>query len=395
MSARGPELKNGPIRYSAGIEARTEILDDDRSALSEAGQIVGGLEGRSFNASREVYAVFAEVAVPVAPKVEIRGAGRTEYYSDFGDTTKPKVSIAYKPFKRLTLRASYGGAFLAPSLAHLYTPRLSTFSSGLIADPNPDSTAFGTQSQVQTNTGGNRALEPEETQVYSVGFQWEQRPDRLGFAVEGSWFFFDQKNLLNALSAEFLINNEAIFPGRVVRSPAPAGSPVGAVGPIQYVDTFFENLDTRTYQGFDLDVSYAFETGGLGRWQVSASTTVMESLKLLNNEFAGEYGNPELRGNAGINWSLRDWGASLFANYIGSYAQRSAAQQAATGDIEQDVRLNATVSYADVFGWKATLGVRNILNAEPPFDASRAEGYNLNVSSGETRYVTLTMSRKL
>ncbi len=395
VTSRGWENWFGTARYSFGVEGRIEELDDRRSALSETGQIVGGLEGESFNASREVYAAFAELALPILPRVELRGAVRTEYYSDFGDTTEPKVSLAYRATDRLTLRTSYGGAFLAPSLAHLHTPRVSTFSSGQLVDPNPNSSAYNTQSQVQTNTGGNPDLEPEETTVYSAGFVWTERSDGLGFSLEASWFYFDQKNLINTLSAGFLLENEALFPGRVVRSPPPAGSPPGTVGPVAYVDTFFENVDTRSYQGYDLDVGYGFEVPAIGRFRVSASATLLDSLQLLENEFAGEYGNPALRGNAGLTWNRRHWGASLFVNYIGSYAQLNEAQQAATGDIEADVRLNASVSYADFFGWEATVAVRNLLNAEPPFDPSRAEGYNLNVSSGETRYLTLTMSRKL
>lgn len=392
VSRRGWENRFGTLRYSYGVEARAERIDDQRSALAQAGQIVGGAEGESYRASREVYAAFAEVALPVAPRVEIRGAGRTEYYSDLGETTKPKISVAYRVTDRFTLRASYGGAFLAPSLAHLFAPRLVTFSSGLIVDPNPASVSFNTQAQIQTNTGGNPDLKPEETEVYSAGFVWSQSPDGLGWNVEGSWFFFDQKNLLNALSADFLIDNEAIFPGRVVRLPT---TEPGKVGTIQYVNTFFENVDTRTYQGVDFDVAYVWQTEDFGRWRFSVATTLLQSLKLLDNEFAGEYGNPELRGNAGVTWSRRNWGASLFVNYIGSYAQRSDAQQAAIGDVAADARLNASLSHADVFGWKASLGVRNLLNEAPPFDGGRAEGYNLNVNSGETRYLTLTMSRRL
>lgn len=395
LTARGRELRHGPLRYAAGLEVRREELDDQRSALAESGQIVGGLEGESFRVAREVYAAFAEASVPLAPRLEIRGAGRVEYYSDVGGTAKPKVSLAYKPYERLTLRSSYGGAFLAPSLAHLHTPRLATFSSGLITDTNPASTAFGTQSQVQTNTGGNPDLDPEETEVFSAGFLWQARPDALGLSIEGGWFLFDQKNLLNALDAAFLIENEALFPGRVVRSPAPAGSPAGAVGPIQYVETYFENVDTRTYQGYDLDVGYAFLTDACGRFRIGASATFLQSLKLLENEYAGDYGNPELRGNVSLSWSLRDWGAALFVNHIGAYSQRTALQQAASGDIRSDTRVNVSISHNNVFGWKTTLGVRNLFDTEPPFDGSRAEGYNFNVNSGEPRYYTLALSRRL
>lgn len=397
VSGTAWEVFGDTVRYAVGYELRSETLDDRKSAISEAGQMVGGSEGAPFEASREVYAAYLEGSLPLPFDFELRAAVRSEYYSDFGSTTKPKVSMAWKPADRLVLRASYGGAFLAPNLPYLYTPQLTTFAPGLLPDPKRN----GELSQIQILTGGDPDLQPEETEVISAGVLWTTDQDGLGFSAECSWFQFEQTNLLRRFEASFLIANEDQFPGAVVRSDPGPGAPPGTVGPIQYVRSTFMNVGTSVYRGVDFDARYAFRFDALGDVQLGISLTYIDTLQfsdvqqdeggnniLLVSDFAGDYGNPHWRGSLSASWQKGNWRASAYYNYIGSYAQ-----QFDPGKIDADGRLNLNFGYADVLGWDVSIGVRNLFNASPPFDLSKAEGYNLSVNSGESRFVTLTTRR--
>lgn len=389
------EITSGSIRYATGFEVRHEALSDRRSPLSEAGQLLGGAEGASFRATREVYAAFFEAALPLPFSVEIRGALRSEYYSDFGSTTKPKISASWQPFGGFMLRGSYGQAFLAPNLPFLFTPQLTTFSSSPLPDPKRNNEL----AQIQIRTGGNPDLQPEETEVWSTGILWRQHESGQGLSVELSWFQFTQEDLLSSFDAGFLIANEDLFPDRVIRSAPPVGSPPGTVGPIAYIDNIYRNTNTGRYRGYDFDFAYTISNDFIGflRWNVTFTYIDQLSFSarrfpgepdVAETDFAGAYGNPKWRGNFGASWSKGLWNTALFVNYIGKYGQ-----QFVDGYVKHDYRLNLTIGRREVFGWDVSLQIRNLLNAEPPFDFSRAEGYNINVNSGESRFVTLSLKR--
>ncbi|MDP0499897.1 MAG: TonB-dependent receptor [Verrucomicrobiota bacterium JB022] len=391
------EVFDDKLRYATGFEIRSETLDDRRSEVSQTGQMVGGSEGAAFKASRDVYAAYVEASMPLPAAIELRAAARTEYYSDFGHTTKPKVAVAWTPLPRLTFRASYGGAFLAPNLPYLFTPQLTTFEPGLIPDPKRG----GEPTQIQVVTGGDPDLEPEETWVTSAGVLWHARDDGTGFAVEATWFQFEQENLLRRFTAAFLVANEDSFPDSVVRAPLAPGAPPGSFGSIQYVRSTYQNVGEGLYRGYDLDLRYLFVFEGGSSLNLSSSLTYVDTLqfaeeqtlddgstRLVVSDYAGDYGNSRVRGNLSAAWRWNDWSASIFYNYIGAYDQ-----QFEPGEVDADGRINLTLGHQNVFGWAVSVSIRNLLNEEPPLDLSRAEGYNMAVNSGESRFVTLKVSR--
>src|SRR5205814_533979 len=71
---------------------------------------------------------------PGAYSLELGYAEREEWYSDFGDTQRPKFDVRWQPIDQsLTLRAAYIEAFHAPSLFELFGGRSQTFP--IISDP--------------------------------------------------------------------------------------------------------------------------------------------------------------------------------------------------------------------------------------------------------------------
>jgi len=61
----------------------------------------------------------ASNAVPGIEQLSLSLAGRYEHYSDFGDTTNPKFGVTWKPVPELTVRASYGTSFRAPTFVEV------------------------------------------------------------------------------------------------------------------------------------------------------------------------------------------------------------------------------------------------------------------------------------
>ena len=57
--------------------------------------------------------------MPLLETLECRVAARYDDYSDFGDTTNPKIAPRWAPVNRCAFRASWGTGFRAPSLAQI------------------------------------------------------------------------------------------------------------------------------------------------------------------------------------------------------------------------------------------------------------------------------------
>ena len=70
--------------------------------------------------TQTVKSLFGELQLPLLAndngmKLDVSASGRYDKYNDFGDTFNPKVGVTFKPFEALTLRASWGKSFTAPS----------------------------------------------------------------------------------------------------------------------------------------------------------------------------------------------------------------------------------------------------------------------------------------
>jgi outer membrane receptor protein involved in Fe transport len=86
-----------------------------------SGTSVGGLsENRNFDAERDVWAVFAEFAVPITEDIDMQLAGRYEDYGgDIGSTFDPKLALRWQSTESLVLRGAISSSFRGPALAQI------------------------------------------------------------------------------------------------------------------------------------------------------------------------------------------------------------------------------------------------------------------------------------
>lgn len=388
------DLEAGPVGLAVGAEYREEKIEDVRTALNETGQLIGGSEGSSVFGSRDVFSAYAELAIPVISAVELQVAGRYENYSDFGDTVKPKIALAFRPTDWLLLRASFGQSFLAPNLPFLFSEQSTSFTAQALVDPRrPDDQA----AQIRQLGGGNPDLQPEETDTYYIGAVIEPtgRLDGLTLGVE--YFQFKSKNLIDRFGAQFLLENEddPTFGQFVVRNAPAAGEDVGTV---QFIRTTWENSAERKYQGWDFNARYDLQTETLGNFRFNAYVTYLQELSFGGEtNFSGSRLNPRWRGNFSTAWRRDDWAASLFVTYIGSRAgtdQTNAAGAQVTNDrYQEQIIINPQVSYSGLFDTTVTVGVRNVLDRDPPLDFGEATRYTGGVNFPEPAFWYVRLNR--
>ncbi|MBI5424573.1 MAG: TonB-dependent receptor [Opitutae bacterium] len=405
FSASGPlfNLPAGAVEMAGGLEMRTERMKNIGTALNRESQIVGGSTGSDTYGDRRLYSAYAELNLPVlknspAGSLEMQLAGRFESYSDFGETTKPKAALVWRPVPEVLVRGSYGESFLAPNLAFLYTTQSVSFTSNTLADPlRPNDPRV----QIRQFGGGNPNLQPENTKVYYLGvvvqpFARSKDSPLRELSFSADYYKFNQSDLINRPSASTILTNPGIFGHLILRNPPVAGETVGT---ISGVVTTWQNISRGEYEGYDFNVRWVSPKYHWGKLRVDLSATYLDNYEqsdTLGNLLDGDadYLFPLLRGNATLAWSKGDWAASLFVNYVGPYTTIGSGI-AGLPDVKRQVTLNPQISYRGFMNCNLTLGVRNALNSNPPLDLSSTSLVNTNgVNSTEPAFWYFRIGRE-
>src|SRR5690606_16675127 len=119
------DLWAGELRAAVGSEYRAELVDFPLQSPNDS----FGARARN----RYVTGVFAELRLPLSSdrqdltlvdRLEVMAAAGRDMYArdEFGDATKPRYGLMYRPVRWLMARATYGEGYKVPSLNQLYAP---------------------------------------------------------------------------------------------------------------------------------------------------------------------------------------------------------------------------------------------------------------------------------
>ena len=147
---------------TVGMEALYEHLFADRIRDNLAQRVRGA-----------IYTQYEWLPLLNAPRLSILPGLRIELDSQFGFAINPKLAVRFDPIAGLTLRASYGRAFRAPSFRELYLI-FENNSVGYVVEGNPN-------------------LQPEFAGGLQLGVEW-QALSWLSFSLQG--FRNDIDNLI-------------------------------------------------------------------------------------------------------------------------------------------------------------------------------------------------------
>ena len=161
----GFELPGGPIAAAIGYQRRDDAYTNIPSLVEIAGDTWIGSADKEVltSGSREVDAYFAEFSIPLLSTLELSAAVRREEFSTGQESTDPKYGLTWQATDWLTLRATQGTAFIAPSLEQLLNPITCGLST--VTDRFSNFDAFTTAC-----SGGNPNLENEQSESQQFGF---------------------------------------------------------------------------------------------------------------------------------------------------------------------------------------------------------------------------------
>jgi iron complex outermembrane recepter protein len=428
-------LPAGDLLTAFGMEYRHEELEDRFDPLSASGGVVD-LNSTSTSGDRDIIAGFAEfyapivsnaMAIPGIHKLEAQFALRAENYSDFGSTVNPKVGLAWQPVPDwLLVRASWSTGFRAPSLVQSSTGSL-TFSQEL-----RDTTRFAVtgapedESQsLQVLSGGNPNLDSEDSENFSTGFVLT--PPRLpGLTLSADYFQIEIEKSIASLDPQFILDNEADFPGLIVRAPASASDiALGIPGNVLLVNTSFQNLGFIQVKGIDSTLEYITPKTQAGTFSLRLDAAYMHSFEQQGSagepvrELVGTFVRPQWRGRVQFGWRIGGFEAITTFHYIDSYEDLPAdrtvdysttvdvlleyrfakAQQRVTAESKADGEKNTVESITEtprrrwLEGVAVRAGVRNIFDDPPPF-ANNTAGYPVALEDPRQRFVFIDVEKK-
>ena len=105
-------------RRETAVNAQT-LGSVNSFGFNVGGETVGGLsENLPFDADRDIWAAFAELALPLTEDIDVQLAARFEDYGgDIGSTFDPKLAVRWQTTDSLALRAAVSSSFRGPALA--------------------------------------------------------------------------------------------------------------------------------------------------------------------------------------------------------------------------------------------------------------------------------------
>jgi iron complex outermembrane receptor protein len=379
-SAEIMKLPAGPLALAVGVDARKEELSQTPNEVLELGDVSGyGGNLVPISANRKNQAIFAELNIPIVKTLEGNVAVRHDHYSDFGNTTNPKVSLRWQPTSQILLRGSWGTGFIAPTLTQLYGLNQTGVSSPGLTDPircpvTGDSNDCDTQFGVLF--GGNPSLKPEKANQWQVGFVFEPVPN---FSLGVDYFDIDLKDLfVNGISPGTVLGDLGQY-GSLVTRAAPDPTRPNLPGRITRIDQRFINIGEVKISGFDIDAVARLPQQPWGRivFRLNGTYFSKYDVQQTDGTFAGFVANQYLAATTGINprwkhyatatWEYGPWQTTLAQNFQTSYIDVNT-------DLDDNLRRVGSLSlwdlqtqYTGFKNWTLTLGVKNLFDTNPPF----------------------------
>jgi iron complex outermembrane receptor protein len=394
-------LDNGPVAVALGFEYRDEDYDLDVAEQSESGGFAFTGLGIDTSGARVVKSLFAETLIPVLSPLELNLAVRYDDYNDFGTTVNPKASVAFRPLESLLLRANWGQGFQAPNMDQLYSPPSGDFDWAIDsyrcsltdADADGDGRADMGEDELpwghpcgQTNFdslyGGNRDLDPQESENWTVGFAWS--PTR-SLTLIADYYDIHIDDEIGTPNAQDKLDEELRL-----RQAGATGNAVGDVtrragNRIDTVSLRTENITHSDTNGMDMEASVAISLGRFGDVSTTARWThVFEFVEDWNDgeggqDRAGEVYYPQDRGQFTVNWNLGDFAATAVGNYVGDQKTREEEEDYSYW-MDSFTTWDVQLTYATPWNGQVTLGARNVFDEDPPrYEDSEgdAEQYDL------------------
>jgi iron complex outermembrane receptor protein len=363
------DWQGGTIAGAIGVQYRNSSFTHDWSDLVNAGELITVGQAPDFSGDQETASIFGELQVPFGDDLQLQLSGRYEKYKDSFDNFSPKVAVLYQPFDMLSLRASYGKAFRAPSI----------YQQVAVQSAQPSVNDRGTFVFVNTQTFGRSDLRPEKSENYNFGATF--RPLR-GLEFNVDFYGFEYTDLIVKENPQPIIDQaNADTAAGLTGTPAQQRVQRDVLGNINLVRLNFVNASSVETTGVDVSARYTLDTDW-GRWTLDAAWTHVSTYDIkftpnsptISGVGSVNFNNlgrslPEDRVEGGVTWDSGPHQVVGLIHYVSGYKNDRTGITNPNIESHTSADLQYNLTLADTWGastTKLTFGVINVTDEEPP-----------------------------
>jgi outer membrane receptor protein involved in Fe transport len=381
------QLPAGELSMAAGAAYRDEQFDDDFQGL-------GGFDAK-LAVGRHVTSAFAEFHVPLAASLDLSAAVRWDSYSDFGDTTNPRVGLLWTVGETLKVRGSYSHSFRAPTVMELNTSGQGTV--GVVAFDFVAPSGVGNVPALFMS-GSRTDLEPERAKTTSLGFDFAPASVR-NLTFGATYYRIDYTDrILTPPFVRTVLTRPGVYGGLITTFASDAevqafvdaaletgasffdatAGQAGIAGVRHVYDMRQQNAAKLRQDGFDLTAAYRVDLGGVGlslRFNATNVQHILTSYRGASQDAdqVATYGNPpkvRLRGDVGLD--ARVWSLNAALNSYDDYTNNllpvnEPVDSWLTVDLSARLDIGAWLTAPAADGLTLQFSAQNILDEDPPF----------------------------
>jgi outer membrane receptor protein involved in Fe transport len=420
---RGP---GGLVQLAAGTEFREDSL------MAKNPIVTGGPLETTIDSNRHITAVYAELFFPLMGaansrvglnRLELSLAARYEDYSDFGNSTNPKLGVVWSPTQSLILRGTWSTSFRAPQLSDL---NVGSSSNVFLYLPQFFVDIGAIPFTTLVLQGANEDLRPEEATTWTAGVQWTPKTIK-GLSLDMTYFDVDFEDridtpflsltdgylprfasLLNTMPTDeqiAAVANDPRYTESTFAGTTPTADILSGVAPVAAImDRRISNLSRSVVTGVDLKVSYAFDTVA-GEFQAGLNGSYLfdfERALLTTDPLIDEVdmlGRPvDFRVRGSLTWARDTWLVSAFVNYTDGYTDNVSEPERY---VNSWTTADLTVAYdaGDTNGilddTRLSVTVQNLFDEDPPFlNAFGGLAYDVTNANGVGRFLAIQVTKE-
>ncbi|MCH8221543.1 MAG: TonB-dependent receptor [Proteobacteria bacterium] len=355
VSSTIADLPAGPLGFAAGYEHREEDGSFNPDPIVVAGESAG-IPSLPTSGGFDVDEFYLELNVPIladvsaAEDLSVSLAVRSSDYSTFGSETTASYGVYWKVVPDFVVRYNFSEGFRAPGIGELFGSA-SRFDA-TIADPCSDFNNTGVSQtvidncvlqgvpasgsyvqlgdQISVSTGGNRDLNPETSDTWTLGFVYSPSwVDNVGWiealTAEVTYYDIELTSAIGAIDAQTqlevcALTNDPALCGAISRT----GN--GTINAFANQLTNIGGIDTN---GYDVNLTYLGPEGDLGTFGVTWHNSFVREFDLSNvsstggvtsrDRLAAEENNsgiPKWKSTLGINWLKGNWNATWTLRHV-------------------------------------------------------------------------------
>lgn len=360
---------NEPLYLAGGFQYRHESYEAKAGDI--ASYTIGPLASQGFGigsngfpglsnksqgeASRNNIAFYLDAELYLTDDFLVAAAVRYEDFSDFGNTTKGKLSARYQVTDSIAFRGAYSTGFKAPTIGQSTVRNVTTAfgSSGQLEDQ----ATLPPTDPISVQKGGT-PLTPEESVSMSFGVVAEFDN---GLFLTADYYNIEVTDRISTTSAIALTEEDIA---------ALLAQGVSDASSFSAVKFFTNDFDTTT-EGLDVVANYSQDMfGGETKYSLAynwTSTTVDQASENITPERVRmlEDNLPATRWSFTANHTNGDWRVLGRVNYYGSIFEDHLDSGLPIDNIGSELSLDVEVGYSVSENLQLVVGAKNALDEYP------------------------------